>query len=175
MGSVASTTGYTGTNNSCSVIITTIRDMLCILTGSFHRTPAVLLLLGVVLSVQGYPGQYEDLSDNSEQGGPCKDSETSCILRHLLSQGLISGDHQARSNVVGEEDTDNLTEDLLVPTEQRSQRNSKYRPDCWEEEGEEVQGRSARGRRRGRGRGGRRRTAPCLWETGYYMGDSVET
>ena len=94
-------------------------------------------------------------------------------MRHLLSQGLISGDHQARANLVGEEDGETTEEELLEPLEQRSQRNSKYRPDCWGQEVEEGQGRSGRGRGRGR-REGRRQAAPCLWETGYYMGDSVE-
>jgi hypothetical protein len=99
-------------------------------------------------------------------------------LRHLLSQGLVRGDHQARANVVGEETVDSYSDESEELTEQRSHRNSKYRPDCWGQDGDgEGQSRGTRGTyRRGRGREeGRGSGAPCLWETGYYMGDTVQT
>lgn len=89
----------------------------------------------------------------------------------------MRGNHQARSNVVADvEGADNYENDSVEPTEQRSHRNSKYRPDCWgEDEAGQGQARGTRGTyRRGRGQL-RGNGAPCLWETGYYMGDTVET
>jgi len=56
---------------------------------------------------------------------------------------------------------------------QRNRYNSKYNADCWSNDGSNSErprgSRGGRGRGRGgRGRGGR---VPCLWETGYYLGD----
>ena len=72
-------------------------------------------------------------------------------------------------------DTDTFKESLEMnsPEEIRSHRNSKFRPDCWEEEAapEYEARRVRRGDYRGRqGRQGRGRQAPCLWETSYYTG-----
>ena len=142
------------------------------MSSKYTRTVLVLLMLGFVAS-----GQYQPGSDLAVPDNPCPASETSCILRHLVSRGLVRGNHQARSNLAdgGEDGTANSQDDPAEISEQRSHRNSKYRPDCWGQgEAGEEQGRGARGTHR-RGRGGWRNAAPCLWETSYYMGDTVET
>ena len=122
---------------------------------------------------------HSPLSEGPVDASPCSGSGTSCILRQLLSQGLVRGEYQARANFVGEEESDvsHGHEVIGGGVDQRSNRNSKFRPDCW---GEETPGlRQERGvyqsNRRGRGRDrGRGEGAPCLWETEYYMGDNVD-
>merc|ERR1739841_326097 len=73
---------------------------------------------------------------------PCPNDETSCILRHLLSQGLIrdkltvseAQGPEARANDFSADETFKESLEVNNPEEGRSSRNSKYRPDCWEEE-----------------------------------------
>ena len=149
---------------------------------------------------------------------PCPNDETSCILRHLLSQGLIRDDMskytrilnkfwykagnifekipapwyltyffrdkltvseaqgpEARANDFSAKETFKESLEVNNPEEGRSSRNSKYRPDCWEQEEApppEGRYRVRRGNYYPRGRQARGRQAPCLWETSYYMGDS---
>ena len=95
------------------------------------------------------------------------------VLRDKLTVSAPQGP-EARANDFSADDT--FKESLEVnnnPEEVRSNRNSKYRPDCWEqEEAPPPQGRVKRGNYHPRGRQGRGRQAPCLWETSYYMGDS---
>merc|ERR1712032_1133140 len=94
---------------------------------------------------------------------PCPNDETSCILRHLLSQGLIRDKltvsapqgPEARANDFSADETFKENLELNNPAEVRS---SRYRV--------------RRGNYQPRGRQARGRQAPCLWETSYYMGDS---
>ena len=85
--------------------------------------------------------------------------------------------HEARINdfIEEPEKINEAEEDEL-----RSNRNSKFRPDCWEEEnvpdhldiGGSLKLRIKRGSYYPRGRGGRGggSPSPCLWETSYYTG-----
>ena len=98
--------------------------------------------------------------------------------RDKLTVGAAQGP-EARANDFSA-DTDTFKESLEInyPEEGRSNRNSKYRPDCWQQE--DAPPPEAEGRYRvtradyhhPRGRQGRGRHAPCLWETSYYMGDA---
>lgn len=122
---------------------------------------------------------------------PCPNDETSCILRHLLSHGLIRNDkestfqqedyyQEARANEYIAESFLSDADHYKDVNNERSQKNSKFRSDCWDEEDAPTDGfgasakfRVKRGNyRRGRGYRGQSEGTPCLWETSYYMGDS---
>ena len=86
------------------------------------------------------------------------------------------GRPEARANDFSEDETFKENLEINNPEEEfRSNRNSKYRPDCWGEEDApppEGRYRVRRGNYYPRGRQARGRQAPCLWETSYFMGDS---
>ena len=116
----------------------------------------------------------QDISSDDNIKSPCSSADTSCILKQLVSRGLIA----ARPAVTIEDESSRGRSNDVE--EERSNRNSKFRDDCWSEEDapedadvEETM-RVKRGtyRARGYGRGGRGgRGGPCLWETSYYLGD----
>ena len=105
--------------------MSTMLNKPTIASKSIMYSVKILLLLLVLTSIAS--SQYQPRHGQAVPGSPCLASGTSCILRQLLSKGLVRGDHQARNVVTGEEGTDNLEEDAGEPSEQRSNRNSKYR------------------------------------------------
>merc|ERR1739848_728880 len=79
------------------------------------------------------------LTSGQQTTGPCPSHGTSCILRHLLSQGLIRDDSvrpRGRNNYRYNLNTDQLS----GPQQGRGNRNSKFRADCWDQEKVEGEG-----------------------------------